>query len=424
MAAHTPPEKREEAIFEIVNQLNRGAALIASRNEKEQLADFNLTAGKRAKASTAYVSALRYFIAGAAVMPDDAWERRPDLMFALELHRAGCEFLTGALTTAEERLTMLTSRAATIVDQAALAGLRIELYLTANDVGRAVEVCLGYLRLLGIEWSAHPTADEARQEYERIWSLLDGREIEALVDLPIMADPEALGTMEVLTKVTIAAMNTDVNLYGLVICRMVNLSLEHGNNEASCVAYVCVGAIAERVFGQYKAGFRFGQLGYDLVERRSLKRFQVRTYLDFVVLIIPWTKHLRTGQELFRRVFDAANDVGEIMYATYACLNLNHRLLAIGDPLTDVQREAEKGLEFTQKAGVAPIVDVIATQLAFIRNLRGLTTTFGCFDDGRFNELEFEGTVASTNHGVLVLGAKTSGAHPWLAIMRRPLQHG
>ena len=206
-----------------------------------------------------------------------------------------------------------------------------------------------------------------------------------------MADPEALGTMEVLTKVTIAAMNTDVNLYGLVICRMVNLSLEHGNNEASCVAYVCVGAIAERVFGQYKAGFRFGQLGYDLVERRSLKRFQVRTYLDFVVLIIPWTKHLRTGQELFRRVFDAANDVGEIMYATYACLNLNHRLLAIGDPLTDVQREAEKGLEFTQKAGVAPIVDVIATQLAFIRNLRGLTTTFGCFDDGRFNELAFEG---------------------------------
>ena len=69
---------------------------------------------------------------------------------------------------------MLTSRAATIVDQAALAGLRIELYLTANDVGRAVEVCLGYLRLLGIEWSAHPTADEARQEYERIWSLLEG----------------------------------------------------------------------------------------------------------------------------------------------------------------------------------------------------------------------------------------------------------
>ena len=60
LAAHTPPEKREEAIFEIVNQLNRGAALITSHDEREQLAELNLLAGKRAKASTAYASALSY----------------------------------------------------------------------------------------------------------------------------------------------------------------------------------------------------------------------------------------------------------------------------------------------------------------------------------------------------------------------------
>ena len=112
LAAHTPPEKREEAIFEIVNQLNRGAALITSRDEREQLAELNLIAGKRAKASTAYASALNYLIAGAALLADDCWERRHELTFALELHRAECEFLTGELAAAEERLTMLSSRAA------------------------------------------------------------------------------------------------------------------------------------------------------------------------------------------------------------------------------------------------------------------------------------------------------------------------
>ncbi|MBV8472199.1 MAG: serine/threonine-protein kinase PknK, partial [Hyphomicrobiales bacterium] len=394
LAAHTPPEKREEAIFEIVNQLNRGAALIAARNEKDELAEFNLMAGKRAKAATAYVSALRYFIAGAAVMPDDAWERRPNLIFALELHRAECEFLTGALAAADERLTMLASRAATIVDQAAIAGLRSDLYTTMNRIDRGVDVCLGYLGCLGIEWSPHPTADDARREYERIWSRLGGREIEALVDLPVMSDPEALATMDVLTKVTIAAMNMDVNLYGLVICRMVNLSLEHGNTDASCVAYVCVGAIAGQIFGDYQSGFRFGRLGYDLVERRGLRKFQARTYLDFVVLIIPWTKHLRTERDLYRRVFDVANSVGDLTYATYARHNLNHRLLALGDPLPAVQREAELGLEFAQKARFGPVIDVIATQLALIRNLRGFTVSFGCFNDGHFDELEFEGRLS------------------------------
>src|SRR4029077_2025381 len=84
LASHTLPEKQEEKIFEIVNQLNRGAVLITSREEREQLAELNLIAGKRAKASTAYTSALNYLIAGAALLADETWERRHELAFQLE----------------------------------------------------------------------------------------------------------------------------------------------------------------------------------------------------------------------------------------------------------------------------------------------------------------------------------------------------
>ena len=37
-------------MFDIVNQLNRGAALIRARDEHEQLSELNLRAGERAKA--------------------------------------------------------------------------------------------------------------------------------------------------------------------------------------------------------------------------------------------------------------------------------------------------------------------------------------------------------------------------------------
>src|SRR5579862_6639684 len=157
LVEHTPREKREEAIFEIVNQLNRGAALITSQDEREQLAELNLIAGKRAKASSAYASALNYLIAGAALLADDCWERRPELILALELHRAECEFLTGELASAEARLTMLSSRAANIIDQATVACVRVDLYTTLDRSDRAVDVCLAYLRRLGIDWSAPST---------------------------------------------------------------------------------------------------------------------------------------------------------------------------------------------------------------------------------------------------------------------------
>ena len=62
-------------------------------------------------------------------------------------------------------------------------------------------------------------------------------------------------------------MFTDANLLCLVVCRAVNLSLERGNCDASCAAYVCFGIYRwRRASATTRQGYRFGQLGYDLVE--------------------------------------------------------------------------------------------------------------------------------------------------------------
>ena len=390
LAMHTPPEKREEVIFEIVNQLNRATALITSRDERDELAQLNLIAGKRAKASTAYSSALKYLLAGATLLADDRWERRHELTFALEMYQAECEFLTGQSVAAVERLSTLSSRASNSIERATVAGLRVDLYTALGQSELAVVVCLDYLRGLGIDWSLRPTEAEARYEYERIWSQLGDRAVEGLIELPLMSDPASLATMDVLTKVLPPAAFTDLNLVDLIICRMVNLSLEQGNSDSSCFAYACLGMAAGPHFNDYKAGFRFGRLGYELVERRGLRRFQARTYMTVGAHLVVWTRHVRIGQELMRRAFKIANKSGDLIFGAYSCLNLNTNLLAAGDPLGDVQREAERGLQFAQMARFGFVSDIIVVQLGLIRTLRGLTPKFGSFDDGQFNELRFE----------------------------------
>jgi PAS domain S-box-containing protein len=395
LAAHTPPEKREEAIFEIVNQLNRGAELITARDEREQLAELNLAAGKRAKASTAYASALTYLVVGAALLEEDSWERRHELTFALELNRAECEFLTGALAEAEQRLAALSTRAATTVERATVTCLRADLYTTLDQSNRAVAVGLDYLRHLGIDWSPHPTEEEARLEYERIWSQLGDHTIEELVDLPLMSDPASLATLDVLTKLGPAAFFTDFNLHALVTCRAINLSLERGYSDGSCPHFEWLGAVAGTYFGDYQAGFRFGQLGYDLVEKRGLKRFEARTYNNFAVQVLPWTRHIKAVRDLLRRAFETANKIGDLTFAAYSCANLNSNLLAASDPLVEVQREVEHGLAFVQKARFGFVADLISPQLGLVRTLRGLTAKFGSFDDKQFDELGLERRLAS-----------------------------
>ena len=342
------------------------------------------------RSSTAYASALTYLTVGSALLPENCWEQCGTLAFALELHRAECEFLTGALAEADERLVGLARQDVAVPDLAAVARLQVELLTTLGRTNRAIEVCLDYLRRIGVEWSAHPTKEEVRQEYEHLWRQIGRRSIEDLVDLPLMTDPERRATMDVLTAAVSTALFTDENLPCLVICRMANLSLEHGNSDGSCYAYAWLGIILGPYFGEYRAAFRFGKLGLDLMEQRGLRRFQARVYLLFGHRVIPWTQPIRTGRPFVRRAFDAASKFGDLTFAAYSCDNLTTNLLATGDPLAEVQREAEAGLGFARQARFGLATDLSTPQVRLIRTLRGLTPEFGVFNDTDFDESRFE----------------------------------
>jgi len=342
LVAHTAPEKREERIFEIVNQLNRGSHLIISADERRGLAELNLIAGRRAKASSAYVSALFYLNAGRALLTDECWSQDYNLIFDVEYLTAQCELLTAQMAVAEDRLSMLAQRARSPHHIAATARLQLMLYTTLDRINRAVEVCLDFLRRRGTDWSLHPTRDEVMQEYDRIWLQLGTRQIEELIDLPLMTDPDLLDVLDVLADLVMTALFYDEALSSLIICRMVNLSLEYGNSDGSPFAYVVLAIFAGPRFSNYQAGFRFGQLGYDLVEKRGLKRFQAQTYYAFGYSALPWMKHVRDGCDLVRRGFDTANKIGDITSAGICCDFIIRNMLAVGDHLADVQREVEE----------------------------------------------------------------------------------
>jgi PAS domain S-box-containing protein len=224
--------------------------------------------------------------------------------------------------------------------------------------------------------------------------LLGDRQIEDLLDLPLVANPDILDVLEVLTEIVTPAVFFDKDLCALVICRMVNLSLEHGNSDASCFAYVWFGIVVGPRFGNYEDAFRFGQLGYDLLGKRGLKRYEARTCMCFSV-VVPWTKHARYSRDLVRHAFDVAYRMGDFTYAAYSYTQLVTNFLVVGDPLAEAQLEADKGVTFAKSARLGLVVDIVGSDLQLIRTLRGLTNKFGSFNDKEFDEAEFERHLAS-----------------------------
>jgi PAS domain S-box-containing protein len=371
LVSKLPPAAVQEYIFEVVEQFGHGAVLMHSYEERAQVAQLYLSAGKRAKNSTAYASGLKYFREGRSLLHPDDWDRQYDLSFELELCQAECEFLTGDQPAAADRLSTLAPRTRSLIDAASVARLRIAIY-TLGDPNRAVEVGLTFIRDVGIEWPAHPTEAALRVEIEAMKAFLAGRPIERLVDLPRMTQPVWLAAMDVLASLIMPAKITDNNLENIVIVRMANLSLQHGNCDASSYAYSQLNVVIGLRFGDYKAGLSFGRLGCELVDGYGMERFKARVYCCFSTYVHPWTKHLPACLELNRRALTMADAAGDLVFVSAVANAVVSNLLISGEPLAEVHREADEYLALARKAGFDAATDGAVSVLMLIRELRGL----------------------------------------------------
>jgi PAS domain S-box-containing protein len=389
LRSQTSPADVDAKVFEIVNQLDRGAGLMVDPDERREVAALNLLAGTRARKSTAYAAALSYLRTGCELLADDRWERAHALAFALELQRAECEFLTGLLPAADERLAALATRAGDVSEAAAVAGLRLALYQALDRNDRAVDVCLEFLRGIGIAWPPHPPREALQPELEALWKNLEGQDIEQLAHLPAMTDPQHRATVDVLTGALAPFLLTDTTLFKLAVCRITNLSLRHGNTDGSCIGYAYINLILREERGDYESGRRFGLLSVKLVDG-ELGRFKGRIYTSFAESCSPWTDHFRVSVPYGERASVYARESGDIVFDLYAQLLLVPHRLTLHDPLDGLQAFAEGVLRFGQKVYFNQVVASVRSQLGFIRALRGLTASLTCFDSEGLDEARVE----------------------------------
>jgi len=379
----------DEHLFYAANHFNSGAAQLIDRDEKAQVAAIDLRAGRKAKGSAAYASGCAYLAAGMALLDETDWDSQYELMFNLRLERAECEFLTGNFEEAERLIVELLRRGASKVDQAAVYHLKVQLHLLKSENPQAVTSALTCLRLFGIDLPAHPTWEQVQAEYETVGRNLGARPIENLIDLPLGTDPEKRAAMDMASVLIIPAYFTDFQFYCLLVCRMVNVSIQHGTSGASAHAYGRLGTILGPVFHRYREGYRFAQLACDLVEKHRFIAYQAKVHhaMGWVAL---WTRPIATAIDFNRAAFRTASETGDLTYASLSMFQSFTGLLLRNDPLDAVWRESEMALDFARKAKFRRAADLIVSQQRFIATMLGRTTTFSTFSDAQFDEATFE----------------------------------
>jgi PAS domain S-box-containing protein len=389
LLASMTADELAEHLFDIANQLNRGAARLIDWDEKAQVAAIDLRAGRKARASAAYASACAHLAAGIALLDDQHWDSQYALTFSLWLERAECEYLSGNFEAAEGLIAELLARAASKVDKAAVYHLKVQIHVAKSENPQGVDSALTCLGLFGIDLPAHPTQEQVQAEYDSVWQTLDGRPIESLINLPLITDPEKQAALQVLSVLGPPAYFTDFRLYCLQVCRMANVSMQHGASGAAAHAYGFWGIVLASVFHRYRDAFGFAKLACDLVEKHGFIAYRSKVYLAMAAVAF-WTQPIANVIAYMRTGFRTAIETGDLYFACYGMHGRITSLLLRSDPLDVVWRESEMALDLAREAKYGDTSRIIISQQRFIAAMQGRTVTLSTFSDAQFDEATFE----------------------------------
>lgn len=332
-------EEQAENIFDLVNQLNYGTDLLTSEPEKYELAQLNLIAGQKAKAATAYESAVKYLNIGLGLLAASSWQSQYKLTLALHNEAAEVAYLNGDFEQMKRWVEFVRNRAKTVLDQVKVYEVQIQAYMGQNKLLEALNTGLLVLKQLGVEFPDSPDPSDIGQALGETATILSGTRIKVLIDLPEMTDPHQLAVIRILSSIFSACYSTVSSLVPLTVCKQVNLSVQYGNAAVSPFAYAIYSLLLCGAIGDIERGYEFGQLALRLVSKLNAKKIEAKTCHLVTAAVQHWKEHAKNTLAPFLSVFSTGLETGDLEYAGYAIMVWSHYSFFVGQQLTQLERD-------------------------------------------------------------------------------------
>jgi predicted ATPase/signal transduction histidine kinase/CheY-like chemotaxis protein len=307
----------EERLFDIVEHLNIAKELITDPIERERLVNLNFSAGKKARNSTAYAASNIYLRIGIELLSFECWETQYQL--TLDLHIAATEaaYLVGNLARMEEISRIVLRSARTILDKVSTYKIQIAA-LTANGRGEeALTKGVKVLSQLGFELPTTTNEAKTAEALRMLKNQLQSRQIEELLELPVINDLEAQLTMELLADLSVPIFNVIPSLMPILSFKMVSLSLQFGNIPSSAMGYINCGFVLSACFGDVEIGYRFGKLAMALLSTHNAREFQGKISFLFAAWIQHRQEPIRNTIPMLKYAYKASIESGDLLAIGY-----------------------------------------------------------------------------------------------------------
>ena len=401
----TAKERMDEMICEITDHLNRGRAQIKDQEERLELAGMNLTAGKKARTSIAYESALRYITVGIELLSEDSWQNHYELMLSLHLEGAEAAFLSSDFSHAEELNRTVLMKARTLLDRVKAYELIIQSHIAQNRFQEAVDTASGILNRLGVFLPRNPGRLRILLGFIRTKIVLHGISTDDLYKLPQMTDPYKLAAMRILMIVFNPFYRSIREMFPSIAFRMIILSVKYGNSYISPFAYTLYGLFLGLI-GEINQGYQFGSFALDLFKKCYTRELTAKMYNVFFVLIKKWKAHLKEALDPLLEACQKGMETGDLEWAAYAIRGYCLQLFFTCRNMQKVSLETEKYSKILKNIKQEnPLHNIMLIRQSAL-NLIGLSENRTCLTGVSFNEEEMLPVLIDANDTDTIAGIR------------------
>lgn len=338
---HLTPTEREARLIEIAHHLNEGAVLLASDEERLELAAINLEAARRARSSAAYRPAFELTQFGLRVLPSDPWVRAFDLTYQIHHLNAACAYLVGEVARAEAGCEELLRRGRTPLERAQVYAMQLSQLTFCERMDDAVAAGIRGLRLLGVAISARPSTATILKELVFTKRALRRRCVADLERAPVIDDPGVRLCMRILIDfIPPAYLTGNDKLFAAAVLQQTRLALKHGSCAESAAAYASYVVLLAGL-GDLRGADEFGRLAMRLTERFSADESRCRNLVLHALFGQSWNRPWHELRQRFQEAVRAGLESGDLLFAAYAC-----GWIHLWDPELDVKTAVEEGQKY------------------------------------------------------------------------------
>lgn len=338
-------------IFEIVGHFNLTDGQFEDDNERLDVVRLNCLAGQKARGSAAFNPAEDYFTHAINLINVEDWQNNVALLSDIYLKAADMCCINTSYRKMHSMLATLNSHCDDVFVKLSASKINIQARVAQNQSSKAVDEGLQALKIFNVDLPRHPEAQDVQQIIAETMAMLDGVSEDALLNAPRVTENEKRIALELLNVFASAAFQNEPALFALLVCKMVQLTRQHGNTNSAPFAYTTYGIILSGLVEDTPKANFYASVGLKLVKTLGAADVEAKAVYVANTFVEHWQHPLLNTVNSLRENYQLGLTRGDYEYACMSAMIEKVHSFYLGRNLRELQGSIGAYLDMMRETG-------------------------------------------------------------------------